>query len=87
MSWVRGKSHGAETVPKTAKFPHLQVNVGPRQFLDKIVFMPVACRHLGSAVLDKVDMSVVAMTGAFGFTVQKTVEVPQLQSVQFLASC
>ena len=34
----------------------------------------------GFAVLDKVDMPVVATTGAFGFFVQKTVEVPQLQA-------
>ena len=46
------------------------------------------------AVLDKVDMPVVAttgampviaMTGAFGFTVQKTVKVPQLQCLSMFA--
>ena len=30
---------------KTAKFPQLQFHVGPRQFLNKVVFMPVACRQ------------------------------------------
>ena len=38
-------------VQKTAKFPQLQFNLGPRQFLDKVVFMPVACRqHWGPDV-------------------------------------
>ena len=37
--------HGTETVQKTAKFPQLQFYAGPRQFLDKVVFMPVACRQ------------------------------------------
>ena len=32
-------------------------------------------------------MPVVVTTGAFGLSVQKTVEVPELQFVQFLESC
>ena len=56
-------AHGTETVQKTG-VPQLQFIEGPRPFLDKVVFMPVACRHLGSAVLDKVDMPVAAATGA-----------------------
>ena len=47
------------------------------QFLDKVATCPLLRR--GAVLEQGVDLSVVATTGAWGLTEQKTVEIPQLQ--------